>query len=267
MKHLHGYYTKSCVSKEKQFKTCADAPALTGSTSSLPDQTVMERKTKEELRNQMVGSDAATTREAHQKDLEKLKASCEEDFFAMEEMHRQLIGDLQQQHQKEVAALLKEKDQQLQNETAATMAAIVAMRRAHKQELEKSRLSHHIKENADIEQLHVQHEKEIKVLQKELEALSVQHTQKCLENSHLNKELQEERKSLMQYQKENQELKKKQDKIYAQDKLKALYGNIQDEPRHGVNKLYEDFKFATWSPSRGASGQSSSETLSALCTL
>ncbi|XP_027140986.1 golgin subfamily A member 4 [Larimichthys crocea] len=319
MKHLHGYYTKSCVSKEKQFKTCADTPAFTGSTSFLPDQTVMERKTKEELRNQMVGSDAATTREAHQKDLEKLKASCDEDFFAMEEMHRQLIGDLQQQHQKEVAALLKEKDQQLQNETAATMAAIVAMRRAHKQELEKSRLSHHIKENADIEQLHVQHEKEMQLLQKELEALSVQHTQKCLENSHLNNELQEERKSLMQYQKENQELKKKQretdemselhfslngkhvapqvndfyemevilrareaemqflrqealslredlkiarmDKIYAQNKLKALYGNIQDEPRHGVNKLYEDFKFATWSPSRGASGQSSKDTV------
>lgn len=50
----------------------------------------------------------------------------------------------------------------------------------------------------------------MQLLQKELEALSVQHTQKCLENSHLNKELQEERKSLMQYQKENQELKKKQ---------------------------------------------------------
>ncbi|KAG8007091.1 ATP-sensitive inward rectifier potassium channel 12, partial [Nibea albiflora] len=210
MKHLHGYYTKSCVSKEKQTKTCADAPAFTGSTSSLPDQTEMERKTKEEPRNQMVGSDAATTREAHQKDLEKLKASCDEDFSAMEEMHRQLIDDLQQQHQKEVAALLKEKDQQLQNETAATMAAIVAMRRAHKQELEKSRLSHHIKENADIEQLHAQHEKEIQLLQKELEVLSVQHTQKCLENSHLNKELQEERKSSMQYHKENQELKQKQ---------------------------------------------------------
>lgn len=40
----------------------------------------------------------------------------------MEEIHRQLMGDLQQQHQKEVAALLKEKDQLLQEETAATMA-------------------------------------------------------------------------------------------------------------------------------------------------
>lgn len=40
----------------------------------------------------------------------------------MEETHRKLIDDLQQQHQTEVAALLKEKDQLLQEETAATMA-------------------------------------------------------------------------------------------------------------------------------------------------
>lgn len=46
-------------------------------------------------------------------------------------------------------------------------------------------------------------------MHKELEVLSVQHTQKCLENSQLNHELQDERQSLMQYQKENQELKKK----------------------------------------------------------
>lgn len=40
----------------------------------------------------------------------------------MEEIHRKLIGDLQRQHNEEVAALLKEKDQLLQEETAATMA-------------------------------------------------------------------------------------------------------------------------------------------------
>lgn len=47
-------------------------------------------------------------------------------------------------------------------------------------------------------------------MQKELEMLSVQHTEKCLENSQLREELQDERKSVMQCQKENQELKKKQ---------------------------------------------------------
>lgn len=40
----------------------------------------------------------------------------------MEEMHKKLISDLQRQHQKEVAKLLREKDQLLKEETAATMA-------------------------------------------------------------------------------------------------------------------------------------------------
>ncbi|KAL7378146.1 hypothetical protein ABVT39_009362 [Epinephelus coioides] len=280
MKHLHGYYTKS--SKEKQSKTHTEAPAFTDHTSSLPDQTV----------------------------------SCDQSFTAMEEMHRQLIGDLQQQHQTEVATLLKEKDKLLQEETAATVAAIVAMRRAHKQELERSRQSQHIKESADITKLQIKYEKDLQLMHKELEALSVQHTQKCLENSQLSQELHDERQSLMQYQKENQELKKKQretdemsqlhfslngkqshvapqvndfyemevilrareaemqflrqearslredlkiarmDKIYAQNKLKALYANSQDEPHHDLNKLCEDVKFATWSPGRDASGPS-----------
>ncbi|XP_070703538.1 early endosome antigen 1 [Pempheris klunzingeri] len=324
MKHLHGFYTKSYVSKEKQTKSCTEAP----------DQTVME--TKEERGNRMVGGDAAAMRDAYQKDLEKLEASCDEGFTAMEEMHRKLIRDLQQQHQKEVAALLKEKDQLLREETAATMAgkgskksykllylsaAIVAMRRTHKQELEKSRQSQHIKESGDDAQLHVEHEKEIQLLHKELEALSVQHTQKCLESSQLSQQLQDERQSLMQYQQENQELKKNQreadkmsqlhfslngkqshvdsqvndfyemevilrareaemqflrqearslreelkiarmDKIYAQNKLKALCMNSQDELRHDVNKPCEDFKFATWSPGRDTSGQNLKDTV------
>lgn len=49
----------------------------------------------------------------------------------MEEMHRKLIGDLQQKHQKEVAALLKEKDQVLREETSATMAGKGLLGRNH----------------------------------------------------------------------------------------------------------------------------------------
>ena len=51
-----------------------------------------------------------------------MQTPCDEGFSAMEDMHRKLIGDLQRQHDEEVAALLKEKDQLLQEETAATMA-------------------------------------------------------------------------------------------------------------------------------------------------
>ncbi|XP_019213636.1 plectin isoform X1 [Oreochromis niloticus] len=275
MKHLHGYYTKSCVSREKQSKSHTEAPLFIPNTSRLPEQSVMERETEEDFGIQM----------NYKKDLENIQASCEQELTAVEEMHRDLIEDLQQQHQKEVAELLKEKEQLLQEETAATMAAIVAMRRAHKLELEKSRQSQRIMESDDVTQLHGEYEKEIQLLQKELEMLSVQHTEKCLENSQLREELQDERKSMMQCQKENQELKQKQvilrareaeiqflrqeshslreelkiaqmDKIYAENRLKTPYTNSQGEPHQHVNRLGEDFKFCTWSPRRVTAGPS-----------
>ncbi|KAM8844397.1 uncharacterized protein AB9W97_022480 isoform 2-T2 [Spinachia spinachia] len=280
MKHLHGYYA-----------------------SSLPEQTVLERKT-------MPSNGAVATGEPYQKDLERQGASRHEDVAARQEMQRQLIFDLQQQHRTEVAALLKERDKLLQEETAATMAAIVAMRRAHKQELEKSRQSQRTKDGADVAQLHIEHEKDLRSMHKELEVLSVQHSQKCLENSQLTQELQDERRSSTQHQKENQELKKKQrdemsqmsrllrngkqthvspkikdfyemevvlrareaemqflrqearslqedlkiarmDKIYAENKLKALH-NSQDESHHDVDKLLGAVEFATWSPGQTA---------------
>uniref|UniRef100_A0A3Q2PY05 Myosin-9-like n=1 Tax=Fundulus heteroclitus TaxID=8078 RepID=A0A3Q2PY05_FUNHE len=257
MKQLHGYYSTSCVSKEGQNKA---VPPLTDGDSSLPDQAAAKEA-------KAVEADGAAMREAYLKDLEKLQASCDLGLSAMEEMHRKVIQDLQQEHQKQVAELLKEKDQLLQEETAATMSAIVAMRRAHKKELERSRQTQQMRESADITGLHLEYEKEIQLLQRELEALSDQHTQKCLENSQLSQELRSERESAMQHQKENQELKEKQmtlrtkeaetqhlrqevlslredlqiarmDKVYAENKLKALHPNNHEA------------KFATWSPSR-----------------
>ncbi|XP_078807597.1 uncharacterized protein LOC105354578 isoform X3 [Oryzias latipes] len=247
MQYLHTYYTKSCASREKLIS----AKAPTEGSSSLSGED--EQKTEENLQ-----ANAVTMREAHLKEIENLQASCNQGFTAMEEMHRKLIKDLQQQHQQQVAELLKEKEQLLQEETAATMAAIVAMRRAHKQELERSRQSQHIKESGDITQIQVEYEKEIRLLHKELEVLSAQHTDKCLENSRLSQELQTERKSVTQYREEIQELQNKQDKLLAQNKLKVLHGNQQNEARLHVNK---DPKFATWSPHRDASGSSPDDSV------
>ncbi|KAG7505016.1 hypothetical protein JOB18_021322 [Solea senegalensis] len=301
MKHLHGYYTK-----EKQSKSCTEVPVFSESNSS-SEQTAW-----------MGGGDGLEVRAAGQKQLQKPE---NHSVSAMEEVHRKLIGELLQQHQVEVAALQKEKDQLLQQETAATLAAIVAMRRAHKQELEKSRQSQQVRERGDVTQLHTEYKTEIQSLHKELEVLSVQHTQKCLENSQLSQELQDERRSLAQYQKENQELKEKQretdemcelqfplngkqshvnahpndfyevevilrardaeiqflrqeacslreelkiarkDKLYAQNKLKALCMHNQDEPHHHINNLSDSVKFATWSPGRDASAQSLKDSM------
>ncbi|XP_033998151.1 trichohyalin-like [Trematomus bernacchii] len=199
MQNLHGYYIKS--SKEKQSKLCTE-------------------------------SEEAYLKETHE-------ATCDQGFAAMEEMHRQLISDLQKQHQTEMAALLKQKDKLLQEETAATMAAIVAMRRAHKVELEKSRQSQHIKESADITQLQNEYEKEFQLMHKELEVLSGQHTQKCLEHSQLSQELQEERQSSIQYQKQNKELKKKQRETDEMSQLHFSLNGKQSQVGPQVNDFYE----------------------------
>ncbi|XP_072298689.1 uncharacterized protein [Eucyclogobius newberryi] len=191
MKHLHDYYSMSCFSKEKLNKT-------TGKSASNPSENGAESNTEEQDKS--------------------------ERFSALEEMHKKLISDMQQQHQKELSKLLKEKDQLLKEETAATMAAIVAMRRAHKDDLEKTRRTTNIRENADTSELHIEYEKELKTLNKDLELLSVQHTHKCLENSHLSQKLQKERKTLMQYQLENQELKKKQRETEDDSPLLSLNG-------------------------------------------
>ncbi|XP_040047766.2 uncharacterized protein LOC120828314 isoform X2 [Gasterosteus aculeatus] len=209
MKHMHGYYT-----------------------SSLPEQTVMERKT-------MPTNGAVALGEAYQKDLERHEASCYQDVAAMEEMQRQMILDLQQQHRAEVAALLEERDKLLQEETAATMAAIVAMRRAHKQELEKSRQSQRTKDSADVTQLHIEYEKDIRSMHKELEVLSVQHSQKCLENSQLSQELHDERQSLMQYQKEIQELKNKQRETDEMSQIHFLRNGKQSHVSPKIKDFYE----------------------------
>lgn len=77
MKHLHGYYIKSCVSREKHVKPGGESPLFTDSTSSLPEQAVTQRKPKEDLQICMVGDDASAMREAYLKDLEKLQVrSC-----------------------------------------------------------------------------------------------------------------------------------------------------------------------------------------------
>ncbi|XP_034360805.1 myosin phosphatase Rho-interacting protein isoform X10 [Arvicanthis niloticus] len=139
-----------------------------------------------------------------------LQATCERGFAAMEETHQKKIEDLQRQHQRELEKLREEKDRLLAEETAATIAAIEAMKNAHREEmereLEKSQRSQISSINSDIEALRRQYLEELQSVQRELEVLSEQYSQKCLENAHLAQALEAERQALRQCQRENQEL-------------------------------------------------------------
>ncbi|TSK14594.1 Myosin phosphatase Rho-interacting protein [Bagarius yarrelli] len=154
--------------------------------------------------------EATLLRLKYEKDLENLKATCERGFAAMEESHQKVIDELQRKHQRELENLQEEKERLLAEETAATIAAIEAMKNAHRteleKELEKARKAHSNNENADVEEIRRQHEEELLSFQREIEVLSEQYSQKCLENAHLAQALEAERQALRQCQRENQEL-------------------------------------------------------------
>ncbi|XP_067345052.1 golgin subfamily A member 4 isoform X3 [Channa argus] len=161
---------------------------------------------RDELENKHLEGDVASLREKYQRDFESLKATCERGFAAMEETHQKLVEDLQRQHQREISKLMEERERLLAEETAATIAAIEAMKNAHKEELEKTHRSQLSGLNSDIDELRLQYEEELQSIQRELEVLSEQYSQKCLENAHLAQALEAERQALRQCQRENQEL-------------------------------------------------------------
>ncbi|XP_055005834.1 early endosome antigen 1 isoform X3 [Boleophthalmus pectinirostris] len=161
---------------------------------------------RDELENKSLDGDMASLREKYQRDFESLKATCERGFAAMEETHQKVIEDIQRQHQREISKLMEERERLLAEETAATIAAIEAMKNAHKEELEKTQRSQLSGLNSDIDELRIQYEEELQSIHRELEVLSEQYSQKCLENAHLAQALEAERQALRQCQRENQEL-------------------------------------------------------------
>uniref|UniRef100_A0A3Q3FS32 Myosin phosphatase Rho-interacting protein-like n=1 Tax=Labrus bergylta TaxID=56723 RepID=A0A3Q3FS32_9LABR len=82
------------------------------------------------------------------------------------------------------------------------------MKNAHRselvKELDKARKANSNNENADIEE--IRRLEELCSFHREIEVLSEQYSQKCLENAHLAQALEAERQALRQCQRENQEL-------------------------------------------------------------
>ncbi|KAM9488650.1 myosin phosphatase Rho-interacting protein isoform 3-T3 [Clarias gariepinus] len=161
---------------------------------------------RDELENKPPDGDMASLREKYQRDFDSLKETCERGFAAMEETHQKVIEDLQRQHQREINKLLEERERLLEEETNATIAAIEAMKNAHREELEKTQRAQLSGVSTDIEQLRMQYEEELQSIHRELEVLSEQYSQKCLENTHLAQALEAERQALQQCQRENQQL-------------------------------------------------------------
>ncbi|MBN3311357.1 MPRIP protein, partial [Atractosteus spatula] len=236
MQHLHSHYTQTIKAMQEtveklKSKHPEDSPAevcsppknsrpaekVDGTQSQeakteLDSMTVLRERIQEletqmnamrdELEHKHLEGDVSSLREKYQKDFENLKATCERGFAAMEETHQKVIEDIQRQHQREICKLLEERERLLAEETAAT----IAVKNAHREELEKTQRSQITGMNSDIEELRKQYEEELQSIHRELEVLSEQYSQKCLENAHLAQALEAERQALRQCQRENQEL-------------------------------------------------------------
>uniref|UniRef100_H3AIR9 Myosin phosphatase Rho-interacting protein n=1 Tax=Latimeria chalumnae TaxID=7897 RepID=H3AIR9_LATCH len=234
MESLHNHYTANIKTLQDTIESCKKEHTEPSSTvrDELECETFKAEKTeldsmtilrdriqeletqmsvmKDELEHKHLDGDAFKLKEKYQKDFDNLKATCERGFTAMEETHQKVVEELQRQHQRELEKLREEKDRLLEEETAATIAAIEAMKNAHREEmereLEKTQRSQISSVNSDIEALRRQYLEELQSVQRELEVLSEQYSQKCLENAHLAQALEAERQALQQCQRENQEL-------------------------------------------------------------
>ncbi|KAF7665595.1 hypothetical protein LDENG_00135620 [Lucifuga dentata] len=180
---------------------------LRGRVKQLEEQlSVSAAETKEEFDGKM-----SSAQMQHEMEMEKLKATCERGFAAMEEWHQKVAEELQCRHQQEVERLLVDRDRLLEEESSATVTAIEAIKNAHQLELEREVQRRFQLENStgnsDLEEIYRQHSEELASCQRELEVLSKQFSLKCLENGHLAQALDAERKALCQCQQENQDLR------------------------------------------------------------
>uniref|UniRef100_A0A672PVL4 Uncharacterized protein n=1 Tax=Sinocyclocheilus grahami TaxID=75366 RepID=A0A672PVL4_SINGR len=116
------------------------------------------------------------------------------------------------------------------------------MRKAHKEEMDKTQKALQNGANVDIRQLRAQYNEELETLHRELEVLSEQYSQKCLENTHLNRTVETEREALSTTQRDNQELR-----IHNQElneclaaELSLMHSRMNGEVKHSQSSQEKD---------------------------
>ncbi|XP_077770718.1 TRIO and F-actin-binding protein isoform X1 [Canis aureus] len=131
--------------------------------------------------------------------------ACERSLAEMESSHQQVMEELQRHHERELQRLQQEKEWLLAEETAATASAIEAMKKAYQEEL-----SRELSKTRSLQQgpdgLRKQHQSDVAALKRELQVLSEQYSQKCLEIGALMRQAEEREHTLRRCQQEGQEL-------------------------------------------------------------
>ncbi|KFW92269.1 TRIO and F-actin-binding protein, partial [Phalacrocorax carbo] len=137
--------------------------------------------------------------------------ACERSLAEMESSHQQVMDELQRHHQRELERLRQEKERLLAEEAAATAAAIEALKKAHREEMNKElgRTRSFQQCGSVSDALQKQHQLDVDSLKRELQVLSEQYSQKCLEIGELTQKAEEREQTLLRCQQEGKELLRK----------------------------------------------------------
>nr|XP_020838216.1 LOW QUALITY PROTEIN: TRIO and F-actin-binding protein [Phascolarctos cinereus] len=140
--------------------------------------------------------------------------ACERSLAEMESSHQQVMEELQRHHQRELERLQQEKEWLLAEETAATASAIEAMKKAFKEELNKE-LGKTRSLQQGPESLRKQHQSDVDSLKRELQVLSEQYSQKCLEIGDLTRQAEERERILRHCQQEGKGLLRQNQELHS----------------------------------------------------
>ncbi|XP_067165704.1 TRIO and F-actin-binding protein isoform X4 [Apteryx mantelli] len=147
----------------------------------------------------------------------KKEEACERSLAEMESSHQQVMEELQRHHQRELERLRQEKERLLAEEAAATAAAIEALKKAHREEMNKElgRTRSFQQGSAGSDALQKQHQLDVDSLKRELQVLSERYSQKCLEIGELTEKAEEREQTLQRCQQEGKELLRQNQELQA----------------------------------------------------
>ncbi|XP_030094373.2 TRIO and F-actin-binding protein isoform X1 [Serinus canaria] len=153
--------------------------------------------------------------------------ACERSLAEMESSHQQVMEELQRHHQRELERLRQEKERLLAEEAAATAAAIEALKKAHREEMNKElgRTRSFQQCSSLPEALQKQHQLDVESLKRELQVLSEQYSQKCLEIGELTQKAEEREQILERCQREGKDLLQKNQEL--QTRLSDEIGKLR----------------------------------------
>ncbi|XP_076314902.1 uncharacterized protein LOC143227331 [Tachypleus tridentatus] len=149
---------------------------------------------KLENKHEMISEESIRRR--YQSEIEQWRNLSEKGLVAMENSYKRMIADLEHKHQMEIEQLENEKEKALAEETQATRAALDAMRKAHKEEVQreivkfKDEFLKQMEHTHSGENLYKDHEAELEEIKQEILSLSEKYSIKCLENASLKESLE-----------------------------------------------------------------------------